>query len=79
MTTTPQFPESYSPSLIDAMERAYGAVWTTLYANMPSDGDQSKRMKIMLSQTLVALAANGIADPQELRRRALETMALSVR
>jgi hypothetical protein len=36
-------------------------------------------MKIVLSQTLVALAANGIADAQELRRKAIETMAISVR
>ena len=79
MTTTAQFPESYSPSLIDAIERAFDAVWTTLYAHMPSDGYQSKEMKIVLSQTLVALAANGITDPQELRRKVLETMALSVR
>jgi hypothetical protein len=79
MTTTAQFPESYSPSLIDAIERAFDAVWTTLYAHTPSDGYQSKEMKIVLSQTLVALAANGITNPQELRRKALETMALSVR
>jgi len=79
MTTTAQFPESYGPLLIDAIERAFDAVWTTLYARMPSDGYQSKEMKIVLSQTLVALAANGITDPQELRRKAIETMALSVR
>ena len=33
--------------------------------------------KIALSQTLITLAAEGITDPQELRRRALENMALS--
>jgi hypothetical protein len=76
---TTQFPDSYSPSLIDAIERAYNAVWTTLYAHMPSDGDQSKEMKIILSQTLLALVANGITDPQELRRKALENMAFSLR
>jgi hypothetical protein len=76
---TTQFPDSYSPSLIDAIERAYDAVWTTLYAHMPSDGDQSKEMKIILSQTLLALVANGITDPQELRRKALENMAFSLR
>jgi hypothetical protein len=36
-------------------------------------------MKIVLSQKLVALAANGITDPQVLRRKAAETVALSVR
>ena len=76
MSITTQFPDSYSPSLIEAIERAHDAVWSTLYAHMSSDRDQSQEAKIMLSQTLVALAANGITDPQELRRKALETMAL---
>jgi hypothetical protein len=34
-------------------------------------------LKIALSRTLIALAAEGITDPQELRRRALENMALT--
>ena len=76
MSITTQFPDSHSPSLIGAIERAYEAVWSTLYAHMSSDRDQSQELKIVLSQTLVALAANGITDPQELRRKALETMAL---
>ena len=77
MTITAQFPQSYSPSLIDAIERAYDAVWATLYAHMHVDRHQSKELRILLSQTLVALAANGITDAQELRRKALETMALT--
>ena len=44
MTTTAQFPGC--PSLIDAIERAFDAVWTTLYAHMPSDGYQSNEIKI---------------------------------
>ena len=77
MSITTQFPNTYSPSLIEAIKRAHDAVWSTLYAHMSSDRDQSKELKILLTQTLVALAATGITDPQELRRRALETMALT--
>ena len=77
MSITTQFPNTYSPSLIDALKRAHDAVCSTLYAHMSSDRDQSKELKIALTQTLVALAATGITDPQELRRRALETMALT--
>ena len=76
MTITTQFPASYSSSLTEAIERAYDAVWSTLYAHMSSDRDQSQELKIVLRQTLVALAANGITDPQELRRNALETTVL---
>jgi hypothetical protein len=54
-------------------------VWTTLYAHVPTVGDQAKELKITLSQTLIALAAEGITDPQQLRRRALEKMALMSR
>ena len=71
--------EEYRPSLLDPIEQAFDAVWTTLYAHMHSDNDQTKGLKIALNHTLVALVADGITDPLELRRKALETMALSVR
>jgi hypothetical protein len=71
--------EEYRPSLLDAIEQAFDAVWTTLYAHMSSDNDQTKELKIALNQTLIALVADGITDPLELRRKALESMALSVR
>jgi hypothetical protein len=38
-----------------------------------------QELKISIRRTLIALAAEEITDPQELRRRALESMALSVR
>ena len=75
-STTTQFPDCYSPSLLDAIERAYDTVWSTLYAHMSSERDQSEDLKNALSQTLIALVANGITDAKELRRKALETMAL---
>jgi hypothetical protein len=34
-------------------------------------------VSISLSRTLVALAAEGITDPKELRRKALENMILT--
>ena len=77
MSITTQFPNTYSPLLIEAIKRAHDAVWSTLYAHMSSDRDESKELKILLTQTLIALAATGITDPQELRHRALETMALT--
>ena len=70
---------SYSPALLKALEQAFDAVWTTLYAHVPTVGDQAKELKITLSQTLIALAAEGITDPQELRRKALENMVLTSR
>lgn len=77
MTLNRQLPSSYSPSVLAALEQAFDAVWTTLYAHRPRDRDQTKELKITLSQTLVGLAADGITDPEELRRKALQHMALT--
>ena len=38
----------------------------------------SRELKIALSQTLIGLAADGVTDPRELRRKALESMVLRV-
>ena len=54
-------------------------MWRTLYAHVTSDNSQAEELKIQLSQTLVALASDGITDPRELRRKALENMAFSLR
>jgi hypothetical protein len=66
----------YSPELINAMTQAFTAVWTTLYSHLPMDGDGADELKIALSRTIVALVSEGVRDPKELRRRALENMAL---
>jgi hypothetical protein len=79
VTLTSEFPNSYSPELLVALEQAFDAIWTTLYAHVPTAGDQAKELKITLSQTLIALVAEGVTDPRELRRRALENMALTHR
>jgi len=79
MSTTTQLPDGYSRSVLDAIEQAFEAVWTTLYANMAPENNESQELKIALSQTLIALAVDGITDPQELRRKALESMSLSGR
>ena len=68
--------DGYSPELLRALEQAFEAVWTTLYAHVPVEGENAKELKIALSRTLVALAADGVTEFQELRRRALEAMAL---
>ncbi len=67
----------YSPEVLAAVREAFDAVWATLYAHVPPGEEMSEQVSISLSQTLAALAADGITDPQELRRRALETMALT--
>jgi hypothetical protein len=78
MTSTRSLPQN--PEVVAAMERAFQDVWAVLYAHLPLDGgDAVKEQSIALSQTLVALVADGITDPRELRRKALEVMALTPR
>ncbi len=77
MSNTTQLPADLST--LDAIEEAFNYVWRTLYAHVTSDTRQSEELKIHLSQTLVALASDGIIDPKELRRKALESMAFSLR
>jgi hypothetical protein len=80
MPVVSELTDDYSPELLTALEQAYDNVWTTLYAHMPAaTSDQSVELQIRLNRTLVALAAEGVTDPAELRRKALETMALDAR
>ena len=78
MSVTKQILDGSSPSILDAIDQAFEAVWRTLYAHMAPDSDQSRELKIALSQTLIGLAADGVTDPHELRRKALESMVLRV-
>ena len=79
MTSTNSLPHE-NPEVVAALERAFQDVWAVLYAHLPlGGGDAVKEQSIALSRTLVALAADGITDPQELRRKALETMVLTPR
>jgi hypothetical protein len=78
VTLTSEFPNSYSPSVLAAIEQAFNAVWATLYAHVPpKDKAATQELSIALSQTLVRLVADGITDAEELRRKALENMVLT--
>ena len=78
MSVTTQILDGSSPSILDVIDQAFEAVWRMLYAHMPPENELSMELKIALSQTLIALAADGVTDPRELRRRALESMVLRV-
>jgi len=77
MSTTNRIADSLSVSA--AITEAFDAVWSTLYVQVAPENTQADELKIALSQTLIALASDGITDPQELRRKALENMAFTIR
>jgi len=51
-----------NPAVVQAMETAFGMVWSVLYAHLPPEGEMHKDVGITLSRTLVALAGEGITD-----------------
>ena len=66
--------KAYSPKALAAIQQAYDAVWAALDAKQ-RPREAVKDLRITLSQTLVALAANGVTEPNELQRQALEAPA----
>ena len=70
---------NFSPEVSEVLERAFDDVWTVLAAHQEPGSECEPEMGITVGRTLVALATNGITDRQELRRQALETIALAPR
>ena len=73
-----QLPTSgFSHEVLDDLATTFKDVWAMLYAQVPPDNEEAVRLSGNLSRTLVALAVEGITDPKELRRKALENMTLT--
>ena len=77
MANRPNLPGNFSPEVVKALEGAFQDVWLVLEAHNSPESDASKDLSIAISRTLVALAADGITDRQELRRKALVQLVLS--
>ena len=69
-----EIPPSWAdPMVLASIERAFDATWPVIRAH--EAGANKARMaelSMALSHKLIELAAEGITDPQELRRLALE-------
>jgi len=73
----PQSPpiNTYDPKTLDALGEAFDATWVVLQARDPfRDFERIYELRTALSQKLVALAADGVTDPIELREWALESL-----
>lgn len=70
-------PSDFSPEVTEDLATAFNEVWAMLYAQVPPEGEEAMRLSLSLSRTLIALAVEGITDPKELRRKALEHMILA--
>jgi hypothetical protein len=67
----------FAPEVIEVLTGAFQDVWTVLQAHQEPGSDCGFEMGITVGRTLVALAAAGITDREELRRQALEAIALA--
>ena len=68
-------PSWADPMVLASIERAFDATWPVIRAH--EAGANKARMaelSMALSHKLIELAAEGITDPQELRRLALEAL-----
>jgi hypothetical protein len=71
-------PRWSDPVVLAAIEQAFDATWSVIRAHEAgNDKARIAELSMMLSHRLVELAANGVTDPQELRRLALETFPLT--
>ena len=73
----PQHPQInlYDPKTLDALGEAFDATWVVLQARDPfRDFERAYELRTALSQKLMALAADGVTDPIELREWALESL-----
>ena len=70
-------PPSWSdPVVLAAIERAFDATWPVIRAH--ENGANKARMvelSMALSHKLIELVSEGVTDPQELRRLALEAFS----
>jgi hypothetical protein len=51
-------------------------VWSTIVTHRPTQAENDE-LKTMVSETICALAASGVTDPDHLRLRTLDSLELS--
>jgi hypothetical protein len=57
------------PKLVRELAHTFESVWLVMRAHEPLvDADRAKELSIEISRKLVALAADGVTDPAQLRR-----------
>ena len=65
------------PKLLTELAQAFESIWLVMRAHEPLvDADRANELSIEISRKLVALAADGVTDPAQLRRLTLESLPL---
>jgi hypothetical protein len=68
-------PSWADPIVLTSIERAFDATWPVIRAHEAgANKARMNELSMALSHKLIELASEGITDPQELRRLALEAL-----
>jgi hypothetical protein len=66
------------PKLVTELAQTFESIWLVMRAHEPLvDADRVKELSSEISRKLVELAADGVTDPAQLRKRTLESLPLS--
>jgi hypothetical protein len=69
--------KSVDPSQLDTLEQAFNAAWIALRPKkLRADSLQEKEQQRALANCIVAIAEDGVTDPDELRKKAIELMLI---
>jgi hypothetical protein len=68
----------YDPEMLAVMEQAFNATWAVLEAHdISHDEAKNDELRMALSRIIVAFVAEGVTDPDWLRKLALVSLPLS--
>ena len=67
----------YDPKTLEVMDQAFAAIWYDVRADDPfRDYANDSELRIAIGKTLLNLVADGVTDPNRLRRLTVESLSL---
>ena len=67
----------YDPKTLAVMDQAFAAIWYDVGADDPfRDYANDSELRIAIGKTLLNLVADGVTDPNRLRRLTVESLSL---
>ena len=67
----------YDPKTLAVMDHAFAAIWNQVRADDPfRDYANDSELRIAIGKTLLNLVADGVTDPNRLRRLTVENLSL---
>ena len=67
----------YDPKTLAVMDQAFAAIWNVLRADDPfRDYTADSELRIAIGHKLMNLVADGVTDPNRLRRLTVESLSL---